>query len=273
MQLQQLIELSPIEIETYVKKHETTIIDDMLQQIGAVDSYTREAVTYQLFAFCMQQQIFSDEAKQNIIQTLVERQLLLERIDEQSDAVFIRSASALWLTQLVKYDDNGLSEEQYEMLFQQAIDALRLERDGRGFINEQQGWADAIGVKADLCLALLQHPHFSFRYTSKLLQAITSSLWNEHVFINNEDERFIKIIIAFIQKSVDEALLIEWVEQLFDRLEYYSYEVGYTQQWFIARTNLLQLMKTQYFHLKFSHQYEQLRATTSIFIQKWLKLS
>lgn len=250
------------------------MLEQLLASIGATSNYEREAVAYQLFAYCTEQKLLSKEAQLQIVTTMLAEQYLLKNIQKvYSDDVFTRSSSALWLTQLVKSADDVLTPALYEQLTKQSVDALRLERDTRGFIDEQTGWADAIGVKTELCLALLQHPLFEIRHTSLYLQAIAGVLWNEQAFTNNEDERFIKIIMTLIHKGIEEALLVEWVEQLFDRLEYFAMERGYTQKWFIARTNLLQLMKTQYFHLKFSHQYEQLRAVTSIQIQQWLKLS
>ena len=55
-------------------------------------------------------------------------------------------------------------------------------------------------------------------------------------------------------------------------IEVYVYEAGYRKEWFKARSNTLHFMKTMYFAVKFANKYEQLRAITSIFIQKWMKL-
>lgn len=275
MRLQQIIQLSPPEIKQYVVNNEKLFVEMLLEQMGSADTYMRESVCYQLFTYCIHEKILTDAALLTIGQYIIDNHLLLQDIKYlQSDAVFMRSASALWLTVLVKDERFAtLDDHLYEEIVAQSIEGLLKERDARGFINAKQGWADTIGVKAELCYCVLQDERFDVKNTAHLLQALSKVLWNEQVFTNNEDERFVKIIMAFIHKGIDEALFIEWVEQIFDRLEYYSFEVGYTQQWFTARTNILQLMKTLYFHLKFSHQYEQLRATTSIFIQKWLKLS
>jgi len=48
-------------------------------------------------------------------------------------------------------------------------------------------------------------------------------------------------------------------------------DVGYTPQYFNARTNTLHFMKTLYFTLKFSQQMPQLKGIVSIFISKWMK--
>lgn len=276
MQLQQLIEQSPEQIQLYVEQHEKEVVKAMLEQIGATDAFTRETVNFQLFSYLISGQLLQTESYNEIANYLISNRTLLQDIHvATSDAVFTRSASALWLTQLLKEEQSTqrLDDATYEAIQLLAIESLQREKDTRGYIDEKRGWADAVGVSAELCYFVLQDKRFDITKTAQMLQAISTSLWNENVFTNNEDERFIKILMAFIHKGIDEALLIEWVEQIFDRLEYYGYEAGYTQQWFTARTNILQLMKTLYFHLKFSHQYDQLRATTSIFIQKWLKFS
>ena len=276
MQLQQLIEQTPEQIQLYVQQHEQQVVEAMLQQIGATDAFTRETVNFQLFSYLINEQLFQTASYNEIANFFISNRTLLQDIQvANSDAVFTRSSTALWLTLLLKEEQKTrrLDDATFEAIQLQAIESLQREKDARGYIDAERGWADAVGVIAELCYVVLQDERFDITKTSQMLQAISASLWNEHVFTNNEDERFIKILMAFVHKGVDEALLIEWVEQVFDRLEYYGYEAGYTQQWFTARTNILQLMKTLYFHLKFSHQYDQLRATASIFIQKWLKLS
>ena len=273
MQLHQLLQLSPDQLQQYIKEHEEQVVAEMLKNIGNPSAEMREAVNYQLFAQLLQQQMLQPQSVKSIATHIANEELLVQNIAAgPSDDVFTRSASALWMLLLLQ-DKQAIDDETYSKLTQQAITFLTKERDARGYIDAEHGWVDAVGVAAQLCYTVLRDERFAITQTANMLQAISKALWNEQVFTNNEDERFVKILMACIDKNIDEQLLIEWVEQVFDRLEYYSYEVGYTQQWFTARTNILQLMKTLYFHLKFSHQYEQLRATTSIFIQRWLKLS
>ena len=267
--------MEPNELQIYINTNEQQLVNELLGNIGNPNAHIREGVTFQLFTLLLHHQFLSIEVVNQIAEYIVEQQYLFLNIDSPvSDAVFTRSASALWLTSILKSEkySKNLPNTIFSLILQQSSRYLMQEKDSRGYVNDENGWADAIGAAAELCYSCINNDHFDIKETSNLLQAISKALWNNHVFVNNEDERFIKMIMGLIHQDVDEQLLIEWVEQIFDKLEFYSYNNGYTQQWFIARTNILQLMKTLYFHLKFSHKHDQLRAVTSIFIQKWLKI-
>lgn len=92
------------------------------------------------------------------------------------------------------------------------------------------------------------------RFAPILLQGIKNSLWKDSVYVDDEDERLVTIIEKLMAKGYPEEILIEWVEQVFDKLQFYLMEVGYTPQYFAARTNTLHFMKTLYFTLKFSQK-------------------
>ncbi len=193
---------------------------------------------------------------------------------EETEAVFTRSFSALWLTALLHADAQlrFLQADDLTVIFQEVARYFIRERDVRGYINDEQGWAHSMAHVADLCVACIRHPQFEVRYAPMILQGVKEAFWKGSVYIDDEEERLVKVIEALIAIDFPEEILIEWVEQVFDKLEVYLYEAGYTKDWFKARSNTMHFMKTMYFAVKFSNKYEQLRAVTSILIQKWMKL-
>ncbi|ATP42427.1 hypothetical protein CSE16_10545 [Solibacillus sp. R5-41] len=244
--------------------------------VGHIESTIRDQQNYRLFIQLLSENIIPAPIIHHYVNYLsADNGLLFELNDTDTSTVIQRSFSALFLTAIVNADRQLgiLTKEEVEQLTTAAIELFSKEQDFRSYIDEMTGWAHSIAHTADLICALISHPYFNIRFTSHILQAIRTNLWKGYVFQDDEEERFVKIVEALIAKGIEEALFIEWVEQLFDRLEMVAYEQGYNASWFKARTNILNMMKTLYFFLKFSNHSDKLRGIVSIFIQRWLKLT
>lgn len=259
----------------YVKQNEALLVDRMLDNIGHPDSILRDQYNYRVFIELLASNLFSHDALNKITERLLEEDKLFYHIhDGQSDAVFTRSFSALWLTGLLHADAQlqFLSEDKLQEIFASCSSYFLQEKDVRGFVDEARGWAHTIAHGADLMEAVIRHPKFEHIFAPSILQGVKEAFWKGSVYIDDEDERLVKIIEALVSIGFNEEVLIEWVEQTFDKLEAYLYREGYTPSWFKARTNTLHFMKTLYFTVKFSNKYDKLRGVLSIFIQKWMKL-
>lgn len=256
-----------------MNNHGSKLINQMIGYIGNPDDELRDKLNYRLFIELLSSQLMTNEQMSHLVQTLQGEDYLYHSIGEKEmDSVFTRSFSALWLTGLLNADAQlrYLSDEQIKTTLEVSSSYLSKEKDVRGFLGEK-GWAHAIAHGADLASSLIAHPAFEIRHAPRLLQGIKDSLWKGVVFVDDEEERLVSIIEKLISKGFPEEILIEWVEQVFDKLQYHLYEVGYTPQYFSARTNTLHFMKTLYFSLKFTQQLPELKGVVSILIGKWSK--
>ncbi|SOC06306.1 uncharacterized protein DUF2785 [Ureibacillus xyleni] len=259
--------------QQYLTDHGDELLHNMILHIGVPENELRDQLNYRLFIELLSQNQLSQEQMNSTAKTLVEHDYLYSAIhDGESDQVFTRSFSALWLTGLLHADRqlHFLNDEDALAILNACSPYLSREKDVRGFVGEK-GWALAIAHGADLATAIVSHPAFEIRLSPILLQGIKDSFWKGSVFTNDEDERFVAIVEQLINQQFPEEVFIEWIEQVFDKLQFYVMEVGYTPQYFAARTNTLNFMKTLYFTLKFSKKAPELMGIVSLFLGKWMK--
>ena len=265
--------MDQLERQAYMNEHAEQLIKEMLQYIGFPEDELRDKLNYRLFIELLSGQLFSQAQMAELAHILKGDDYLFHAIGERdTDTVFTRSFSALWLSSLLNVDSqlHFLSEEEAVNIMDVSSRYLSNEKDVRGFVGEK-GWAHAIAHGADLSTAIIAHPSFNVRFAPVILQGIKDSFWKGTVFVDDEEERLVTIFEKLIRIDFPEEVLIEWIEQVFDKLQFYLMEVGYTPQYFAARTNTLHFMKTLYFTLKFSQKSPEIMGIVSIFIAKWMK--
>jgi hypothetical protein len=270
-----VLDLTPEDRAQYVQANEA-IFKQMLQNIGDESAILRDQQNYRLFIQLLSENAIPQHVLHQFVEYLASDKGLLFQIGAKNgNSIFQRSFSALFLTAIVNADRQLqiLSQQEIDHIAEKGIALFKNEQDLRSYVNEDAGWAHAIPNAADLLCAIIQHPNYPIRMTAQILQAIRANLWKDYVYTDDEEERFCMIVESILNKGIDEALLIEWFEQLYEQLEMIAYERGYQAFWFKARTNLLNVSKTLYFHLKFSNRHDQLRGIVSMFIQRWLKMS
>ncbi|HWK21543.1 MAG TPA: DUF2785 domain-containing protein [Ureibacillus sp.] len=269
----EILNMNHIERQLYMNEHADSLLEEMIKYIGYPEDEMRDKLNYRLFIELLAGQMFTNDQMANLALILKSDNYLFHSIGGyETDDVFTRSFSALWLSNLLNADSQlrFLNDEQAMSVLNASSSYLVKERDVRGFVGEK-GWAHAIAHGADLSSAIISHPSFEVRLAPVILQGIKESFWKGSVFIDDEEERLVTIIEKLISKDFPEEILIEWIEQVFDKLQFYLMEVGYTPQYFAARTNTLHFMKTLYFTLKFSQKSPELMAIVSLFIAKWMK--
>ena len=269
----ELLNKNILERQLYMEEHAESLIENMINHIGYPEDELRDKLNYRLFIELLADQLFTKEQMMRLALTLKGDSYLFHTIGErESDNVFTRSFSALWLSNLLNVDSQlrFLKEEDAVSVLEAGSRYLAKEKDVRGFVGEK-GWAHAVAHGADLSSAIISHPSFNVRFAPIILQGVKESFWNGVVFVDDEDERLAIIVEKLLQKDFPEEILIEWIEQVFDKLQFYVMEVGYTPLYFTARTNTLQFMKTLYFTLKFSQKSPEMMGIVSLFIAKWMK--
>ena len=271
----QIFELSVEDRKQYIEAN-PNVVESLLQHVGHESAELRDQLNYRLFIQLLTENALPEVKIHEVVERLSSIKGLTFNVGEtNSNSVFQRSFSALFLAAIVNADRQlqYLTDEELDALAQNAITLFTKEQDLRSFVSPEQGWAHSIANTSELLCAIIQHPKFPIRYTAQILQAIRANFWKGYVFKDDEEERFCNIIETLLRKGIDEALFIEWTEQLFDQLEMVAFEHGYDAVWFKARTNQLNVTKTLYFYLKFANRHEKLRGIVSIFIQRWIKLN
>lgn len=267
--LQQAIPSNPEERIRFLEQSNIHLTD-LLQLIGDTDSELRDELVFRIFVEALFANAIPEEQLSDLLEKLTSQSFLFHQIGENEEvSVYQRSFSALWISYLLKFDQQKslFSNELMDNSFQVISSYLIKERDGRGFV-ENEGWANAFGHAAELYTAAIFHPQFEHKYVPSMLQGIKQSAWSGYVFVDDEDVKFAEVVRALHHIDFPEDVIVEWIEQLFDQLENYLYQVGYTREYFKAKTNLIHIMQAIYFKCKFANIFPKVTSVASYFIAK-----
>lgn len=268
--LQQAVLLTPEEQLSLFEGNNITIMD-ILSVVKNEEAELREQYAPRVLMDLVNARLLDRQELKAMVQQLVSPNNLFQGIGEHNTkTVFIRSTSAMWLTILIQADieQQFLTIEDAKDVIQQLSVYLLKERDVRGYI-EGQGWANAATNAINLYLICLQHPAFEIRFVPNILSGISKALTTGYVFVDDEEARFAHFVQALSNLDYPEEVLIEWIEQLYDKLQFHLYEEGYTSAYYKNKTNLTHLMHSLYFKLKFSNTYPKTQGVVSIFLSKW----
>ena len=270
-QMKMVLEMDDMQCQNHMKLHGEELFQFMLENLGSSDGELRDEIIYRLLVKLLTGQHLNIIQLIGACKELLTDQYLFASIGEKdSDDVFIRSFSTLWLTGLFWLDQEHpfMDQELRRKAMEASASYLSLEQDTRGFV-EGKGWAHSIAHGADLAAVIASHPEVEKRLIPVILEGVSACFWKGGVYVDDEDERLVAIILSLANTEYPENIVVEWIEQVFDKLDREIPEEGYSQTFYHARTNILQFMKTLYFALKKSKRYPKLQSTASFFIQKW----
>ncbi|MNP30362.1 hypothetical protein D3C76_1234300 [compost metagenome] len=143
------------------------------------------------------------------------------RVGEKgTDSVFTRSFSVSLIT-LINGKDRTLpflSKEEVILIKNKLIQYTYLERDVRGYI-EGKGWAHAVAHVADAFEDMAQSRFLEDKDLIDMLNAIQSKIFvNDHIYINEEDERNVTAVISiFSQDVLKEQDIHQWIQSFINR--------------------------------------------------------
>lgn len=265
----QLLNMDENSRKIYMQEKGSSFIKEFIENIGTTDEKERNEYI-QLFTELLTTNLLCKELKLELIRKLTDENSLFYQLGEKNtDSIYTRAYSAFYLSMLLQSDLSQpfLTETTAKSIIENCLPYLSKEQDIHRDI-EGKGWANTIYFGANLYTSMIQHPTFEEKFRPIVLQGIKDCFWKGTVFIHDEEEQLVKIVAHLINQNIKEDLLIEWVEQIFDKLYFYELEVGYTSLYYAARTNILHFMKTLYFTLKFSRKMPELKGVASIFIGK-----
>ena len=267
--LQQAIQLQPEMRHVFLQKQNIDI-QKLLHVIGSPDSELRDELAFRIFVESLYTNSWPQNDLKDVVKKLISNDYLFFNIGEVGNhSIYTRSFSALWLSYLLKVDAQQpfLNEQEIKAVFDKSSTYLIREYDTRGLV-ENEGWANAVTHAGDLYIASVLHPHFEMRFVPQILQGISKCIWAGNVFVDDEEQRLAELIKLLQKINYPEDVLVEWIEQLFDKLDFHLYEQGYTRDYFKAKTNSIHLMQAIYFKLKFVKVYPKVQSVASFFIAK-----
>ncbi|WP_456278823.1 DUF2785 domain-containing protein [Bacillus sp. AK128] len=229
------------------------LIDEMLDNIGAIDPELRDTLIYPTFIKIIDQGGLTKEQHQYILNHCLDDQHLLYKIGEKNtDSVFTRSFSSLVIAGLLSKDRQigDFSHECIKNVYQKTEWYLKNEQDTRGFV-EEKGWAHSIAHGADLLVSVVRHPKSTESCSLEVLNIISNCLLKDATYIDDEDERLIFVIEALIERNLDEKMLNEWIIQLLNQLEWIKEQESTSNRYYRTKFNISNFLKALYFRMGF----------------------
>lgn len=274
LQIKEVLEMEDKQCFSYMQKHGEELFAYMLKNVGSTDGELRDELIYRLIVKLISGDFLERELLIKAVEEIVSDRYLFASIGEiESDTVFIRSFSSLWLTALLWKDKEQpfLEDDLRKYAFEKSAMYLAKEMDTRGFV-DGKGWAHSIAHGADLATMAVNHPSLELKLIPVILEGVSTCFWKGGVYTDDEDERLVSVVLSLVKQDYPEEVLVEWLEQIFDRLDRAASRMDGSATFYHARTNIMQFMKTLYFALMKANQAPRLRSDVSYFIQKWQRV-
>jgi hypothetical protein len=185
--------------------------------LESTDPELRDEIAYIIYANFLKREMYSNEEVHSHVEELL---LNLEKgIGEtDSDSVFIRSFSVLFLAEIVHNDNKKplLGREQILAILEKGLWYLEAEKDPRGFV-PLKGWAHALAHTADLMLVLGRNRQTTKADLERILQAIANKLVHSTnwIYFHGEDERLASAVTAILGRNmISDELMKSWLISL-----------------------------------------------------------
>ncbi len=235
------------------------LIPAMLAHIGSTDPELRDDLIYVAFIrWSMTYKLLPPAALREIFNTLLDEQHLHFCLGEKdTDSIFTRSFSALWLPPiLIQHREEAfLSQEDIQNAHKQLTRLLREEKDRRGFVPEK-GWAHVIAHTGDALDDLAQCAEIGVAELREMLPIIRETMsMTDFVYVHGEDERMVTPVLAIIQRKLlpNDELEI-WLEGFISPIK----ETKNMPDGVILRANIQNFLQSLYFRLKWTESSAEL---------------
>jgi hypothetical protein len=132
----------------------TSLTAELFEYLGSTDPELRDAIAYTTFANFLERGYYSLEEIEIYIANLLAN-LDIGLGETESDSVFLRAFSVLFLAEIVHNDNKvpRLKKPVLQTILEKGLRYLAAERDPRGYV-QGKGWAHALAHTADLLLVL-----------------------------------------------------------------------------------------------------------------------
>jgi len=180
------------------------LTDILFSYLGSIDPDLRDDIAYTVYANWLKREMYSSEELISHVDRLLEN--LEKGIGEtESDTVFLRAFSILFLAEIVHNDNKKtiLEKGQIRRILDKGLWYLDAEKDPRGYI-PVKGWAHALAHTADLLLVLARNPNTGGTDLGDMLWVISVKVVHStnHVYIHGEDERLASAILEILRRDM-----------------------------------------------------------------------
>jgi len=193
------------------------LTEELIDYLGSTDPELRDTIGLEAFSHWVDQGLYTPAELRALI-TRLSANLHQGLGETESDSVFRRSFSTLWLAVILEQDIKKpeLTKDEIAAILEAALAYFPAEQDLRGLV-PVKGWAHAIAHTADLFCALAHSPHADANMHLRVLDAIARKLISttSSVFLYGEDARLARVaIIVFIHETLTMDQVKEWLAQL-----------------------------------------------------------
>ena len=195
----------------------TSLTAELFSYLGSTDPELRDQIAYETFANFLKRDYYSLEEIEIYIANLLAN-LDIEIGEVESDSVFLRSFSVLFLAEIVHNDNKAprLKGPVIQTILEKGLRYLASEKDLRGYV-KGKGWAHALAHTADLLLVLGRNLNTSEREHTLILigmseKLIQSTTW---VYAYGEDDRLSRAALEILRRSTLSATFVRrWQDSL-----------------------------------------------------------
>lgn len=200
--------------------------------LSDTDPEFRDDIAYVVYANWLKQDLYTKD----VILTHIDKLLanLEKGIGEtESDSVFLRAFSILFLAEIV-HNDNKKSLFEKDLIYtilEKGLWYLEAEKDPRGYI-PVKGWAHALAHTADLMMVLGRNRHLANEDLVRILQGMANKIMqpNNYVYIHREDERLANAVIQIFQRDLLSHDEIEKWTNSFLQPDMFTYDGSYQEE-------------------------------------------
>ncbi len=180
------------------------LTEELFSYLESTDPDLRDLIAYETFSNWLEQGLYSsNELRAYILRLILNLQNGIGERD--TDTVFTRTFSALFLAEIVNYDNRHpfLDKDEVLNILAKGLNYLEEEMDPRGYVPEK-GWAHALAHTADLLYVLASNRYLARENLEQILKQIAVKLIapTDWVYIHGEDDRLVRAVIAAYQRHL-----------------------------------------------------------------------
>jgi hypothetical protein len=195
------------------------LTSELFSYLGSTDPELRDDIGYIVYANWLEMGEFSQAEILEHIQILFGN-LETGIGEKETDSVFLRSFSILFLAEIIHNDNKSpqIEKELIQEILEKGLRYLKAEKDPRGYV-QSKGWAHALAHTADLMRVLAKNDHTGLIEHKQILYKIAEKLIasSDWVYIHGEDDRLAAAAIAVFKRDMLPISAIkEWLKSFTD---------------------------------------------------------
>jgi hypothetical protein len=187
----------------------TSLTAELFEYLGSTDPELRDQIAYDTFANFLKRDYYSPEELAIYITSLLAN-LEIGIGESETDSVFLRSFSVLFLAEIIHNDNKvpRLKKPIIKTILEKVLWYIEAERDPRGYVKDK-GWAHALAHTADLLLVLGRNLNTGAREHNRILNGISKKLLQstDWVYLHGEDDRLSRAVLEIFHRGTLPAAL------------------------------------------------------------------